>query len=70
MMSFVSANFGGPGLVGYECSKCVYVTSVLLEPQTRGTLMLEIALGYGMREWTFRRDHRGGVAFLGAKPRG
>jgi hypothetical protein len=25
---------GEPGLIGYECSKCVYVTSVLLEPQT------------------------------------
>jgi transposase-like protein len=22
----------GPGLIGYECPRCVYVTSVLLEP--------------------------------------
>jgi hypothetical protein len=23
----------GPGLIGYECPKCVYVTSVLWRPQ-------------------------------------
>jgi hypothetical protein len=30
----IEPTLGEPGLVGYECSKCVYVTSVLLEPQT------------------------------------
>jgi hypothetical protein len=26
-----------PGLIGYECPNCVYVTSVLLEPQSKGS---------------------------------
>jgi hypothetical protein len=30
----IEPTMGEPGLVGYECSKCVYVTSVLLDPQT------------------------------------
>jgi hypothetical protein len=25
------------GLIGYECPNCVYVTSVLLEPQPKGS---------------------------------
>jgi hypothetical protein len=25
-----------PGLIAYECSNCVYVTSVMLEPQPKG----------------------------------
>ena len=25
-----------PGLIAYECPNCVYVTSVVLEPQPKG----------------------------------
>ena len=30
----IEPTLGEKGLIAYECPKCVYVTSVLLEPQT------------------------------------
>jgi hypothetical protein len=30
----IEPTLGEKGLIGYECPKCAYVTSVLLEPQT------------------------------------
>jgi hypothetical protein len=31
----IEPTLGEKGLIAFECPKCVYVTSVLLEPQTR-----------------------------------
>ena len=30
----IEPTLGEPGLIAYECPNCLYVTSVLLEPQT------------------------------------
>jgi len=28
----IAPSLGGPGLIGYECPNCVYVTSEMLQP--------------------------------------
>ena len=33
----IEPTLGEPGLIGYECPKCVYVTSELVQPTGRGS---------------------------------